>query len=192
MKNKLVLSILAFVLLLIATGCTPKASKNYAAESVTKFKGRTEESEIYFSGDKWRVESERRGQDTIMIVRADKGVAWLLMPQQKMYMETKLKKDMMIGKTEKLPGEVKREKVGQEKVSGIPCTKYLITYKVEGQEKPRQVYQWLSKDKIAMKSAGVDGSWTTEYVNIKLGKQPASLFELPAGYKKFEMPTGIR
>lgn len=192
MKKKLLHSALVLLVLFVVAGCSPKVAKNYAAESVTKFKGKAQESKIYFSGDKWRVESERRGQDSIMIVRADKGIAWLLMPQQKMYMETKLKKDMMMGQTEKLPGEVKREKVGQEKVSGIPCTKYMITYKVEGREKPMQVYQWLSKDKIAMKSAGIDGSWSTEYVNIKLGKQPDSLFELPKGYKKFELPANVR
>ena len=38
------------------------------------------------------------------------------------------------------------------------------------------------------KTAAVDGSFTQEYKNIKIGGQPDSLFEVPAGYKKMTMP----
>jgi hypothetical protein len=50
------------------------------------------------------------------------------------------------------------------------------------------MYQWISKG-IAMpvKMAAVDNSWIVEYKNIKTGKQPDSLFEIPAGYQSFAM-----
>jgi hypothetical protein len=35
-----------------------------------------------------------------------------------------------------------------------------------------------------VKSVDVKGQWSAEYKNIKLGEQPASLFELPNGYNR--------
>lgn len=42
-----------------------------------------------------------------------------------------------------------------------------------------------------VKTAAVDGSWTQEYRNIKMGPQPNSLFEVPSGCKKLQAPGGI-
>ena len=50
------------------------------------------------------------------------------------------------------------------------------------------VFQWIiPRSNFPVKSAAADGSWTLEYKNIKSGKQPASLFKIPAGYKKFSL-----
>jgi outer membrane lipoprotein-sorting protein len=179
----LMLSILA------VAGCAKSAAvKEFSAESITKFGGKIHTAKIYFAPDKWRLESTIQGKKSITIIRADKKLAWMLLPDQKMYMETKLGTNQLLGRTEKLPGEIERKKVGFENVNGISCDKYLITYKAEGNAKPAQVYQWVSKDNIPVKFAAVDGSWSSEYRNIKKGKQPDSLFELPSGYKKFELP----
>ena len=124
----------------------------------------------------------------ISIIRADKKIVWNLMPGRKTYMEMKLGAKEMQGMTQKMPGGIERKKVGKEKVSGILCDKYKITFKTTERAKPSTLYQWLSSDKIPVKSAAADGSWYTQLKNIKKGKQPASLFELPAGYKKFVMP----
>src|SRR5215472_7980462 len=52
-----------------------------------------------------------------------------------------------------------------------------------------QVYksiQWRSKPLhgFVVKTQDVQGQWSAEYQNIKLGDQPASLFELPMGYNR--------
>jgi hypothetical protein len=53
------------------------------------------------------------------------------------------------------------------------------------------VYQWfLDENEFPVKTAAIDNSWSHEYKNIKQGKQPEELFEVPAGYKKFSMPAG--
>ena len=41
---------------------------------------------------------------------------------------------------------------------------------------------------MPVKTAAVDGSWSQELKNIKMGSQSDSLFELPAGYQKMQMP----
>ena len=52
------------------------------------------------------------------------------------------------------------------------------------------MYQWIATDiNFPVKTASVDGSWTTEYKNIKMGGQPDDLFEVPDGYQKSTMPN---
>ncbi|HMK49021.1 MAG TPA: hypothetical protein VK435_03120, partial [Thermodesulfovibrionales bacterium] len=65
--------------------------------------------------------------------------------------------------------------------------KYLITYKINNEK--NQVYQWMATDiKFPVKTAAVDGSWSQEFRNVKMGNQSDSLFEIPAGYQKMAMP----
>ena len=112
------------------------------------------------------------------------------MPAQKMYMEIpfNLKNQPLV--EEKLQGEIERKQVGTETVNGHPTKKYLITYK--SVKKTDQLYQWWATDiNFPVKSSAVDGSWTQEYRNIKMGSQPNSLFEVPSGYNKFDMPGGM-
>ncbi len=174
-------------LLLVIIGCAAPGGKSFSADVVSKAVGMTQSGKIYFGGNKWRMESSARGMKSIAIYRADKKLMWLLMPQQKMYMEQKLTEEQMMGYAEKLPGEIERVRVGQERISGIMCDKYKITYKLAGTNEI-VAYQWLSRDGIPIKSAAGDGSWYVVYKNVKIGGQPASLFELPQGYKKWEMP----
>lgn len=187
--NKMFWFSLFLVSVFVIVGCAPTAvTKEYSADSVVKAGGRTLSGKMYFGENKWRTEYTQYGKKMISIIRADKGIMWILMPGQKTYMEQKVGAKELQGMTEKMPGEIERKKVGKEKVSGILCDKYKITFKITERAKPSTLYQWLSSDKIPVKSAAADGSWYTQLKNIKRGKQPASLFELPAGYKKFVMP----
>ncbi|MBU0630442.1 MAG: DUF4412 domain-containing protein [Candidatus Margulisbacteria bacterium] len=161
-------------------------SMEFSADVVTKMKKQTMNSKMFMSGNKWRTESKIGRGEQVAIVRADKKVVWVLMPEQKMYMEQKLTPDKTMGMVEKAPGEVSRKKIGREKINGIDCDKYLIVYK--GADGESKMYQWLSGDKWPVRSAALDGSWSTEMKNIKKGKQPGKLFELPGGYKKMPMP----
>ncbi|MBU0671910.1 MAG: DUF4412 domain-containing protein [Candidatus Margulisbacteria bacterium] len=182
----LVLSVLVIGILGCAT--KPGVPKQFSAENVMKAGERTMTSILYFGGDKWRVESQVFGQNSIVIVRTDKKVMWNLMPDKKMYMEMKLDPKQAISNGMKFPGEIKRKKVGSGQVNGIACDKYEITYKPNEKSPEASVYQWLSKDNVPVKTTAIDGSWSSEYKNIKVGRQPDPLFNLPAGYKKFAMP----
>jgi hypothetical protein len=42
-----------------------------------------------------------------------------------------------------------------------------------------------------VKKQDENGTWTVEFENIHLGPQDPSLFEIPAGYQKMEMPAGM-
>ncbi len=159
----------------------------FSADTITTHKdGQKMSGKIYYKADKFRMDM-KSPQDMSTIMRRDKSVTWSVMHQQKMYMEMpfqKKDKPMVEGKLE---GEVERKQVGTEVIDGHPTKKYLVTYKSGTTQS--QIYQWMATDiNFPVKTAAVDGSWTQEYKNIRMGSQPDNLFEVPAGYKKMQMP----
>ena len=181
--------LMGLVLIVGMLGCSgPAGVKEFSADMVTKAGGRTQKGKIYFGKDKFKMDMSMGKYKSSIIVRNDKKLVYVLMPAQKMYMVTKITDDNRYSKgfkdLTKNPGKgVKLEKLRGEEVNGVPCTKYKIT------SKGMTVYQWISKKHaFPLRSMSADGSWSTEMKNFKSGKQAASIFELPAGYKKFTMP----
>lgn len=145
-------------------------------------------SKFAMKGLKFRMESEQAG-GSYTIVRRDLKKVWMVMPATKSYMEMEeVKQEEAPMPEEKVKGEISRKVVGSETIDGHPCTKYEVTAKVD--EKTMVVYQWWANDiGFPVKTAAVDGSWYTEYRDIKIGAQPDSIFEVPAGYRKMSMPS---
>ena len=145
---------------------------------------------MFYKPDRFRSDI-KSPQQMISITRLDKKVAWNIMPAEKMYMEMPLDLRTKPMVEDKVNGEIDRKLVGSETVDGHPAQKYLITFK-SGNAK-EQVYQWWATDiKFPVKTAAVDGSFTQEFKNIKIESQPNSLFELPSGYQKIQIPGGMR
>ena len=181
MKRKLMSVAAILALLMIYTGIA--AALDFSADMVMKQKGQTAMSgKMFVSGDKSRMEM----QNMVVINRMDKKIAWMLMTDQKMYMENKIKPGSV--PLERDSTQIEKTLVGKDIVDGKPATKYKITF-VDGKEK-NAVYQWfLDANEFPAKTAALDDSWSQEYKNITPGKQPAGLFEIPAGYKKFALPA---
>ena len=157
-------------------------SYDFSADMVAKDKGQTMKGKAFVSGDKSRMEM----QEGVIITRLDKKVTWMLMAEQKMYVEGQIKPGAV--PVERDSTRVEKVLVGKEAVDGKPATKYKMTFS-EGRGKTT-VYQWfLDGNGFPVKTAALDNSWSYEYKNIKEGTQPASLFEVPAGYKKMDMPA---
>jgi hypothetical protein len=177
--------LLAFLLILAFS--SDSFALEFSADTVTTVKGGEKMTgTINFKPDKFRMEMKDFGK-SIMITRLDKHVAWNIMPERKMYMEMPIDMKNKPRVDEKFEGEIERKEVGREKIDGHPTIKYLITYRVDKEKS--QVYQWLATDiNFPIRTAAVDGSWTQEFRNIRKGSQPDSLFELPKGYQKMELP----
>ena len=151
--------------------------------------GQKMSGKMYFKPDKFRMEM-KSNEEMVMITRIDKKVAWNVMMKQKMYMEMPFDLKNKPKVEEKFAGEIERKEVGRETIDGHPTKKYLITYKAG--DKKEQVYQWLATDiKFPVRTAAVDGSWSQEFKHIKMGPQRDSLFEVPAGFQKMQMPGGV-
>ena len=158
----------------------------FSADTVMSTSGHVMKGKIFIKDKKIRMENQ--GIPGYHIVRGEKNLMWMVTPSSKSYMEMKSDPSNKPKTEEKMPGEISRRKIGSEKIDGHPTDKYEITYTNKG--KTDKIYQWMATDiKFPIKTAAVDSSFTQEYKNIKMGGQPDSLFEVPSGYKKMNMPS---
>lgn len=171
-----------FLALGMALGAGAATAEDFSADMVSTSSGETFKAKIYVSGEKSRMEMP----EAITISRMDKKVSWVLMPAQKMYMEQPIDARAAAGTQEKINGEVDRSVEGKETVDGKATTKYRVTFETQG--KRETVFQWIDEaGHFPVKTAAVDGSWSTEFQNIQTGPQDQGLFEIPAGYQKMSM-----
>jgi outer membrane lipoprotein-sorting protein len=180
---KKIFSVLFFISLFINSAL----AMEFSADTITTHKGGEKiTGKLYYKPDRFRMEMKAH-EDMIVITRMDRKVAWNIMPAMKMYMEMPfdLKNRPMVD--EKFEGETERKLLGSETIDGHPTKKYLITYK--SGNRTDQVYQWIATDiNFPLKTAATDGSWIQEFRNVRIGSQSGSLFEVPAGYQKMDMP----
>lgn len=176
------------------------AQTEFSGEMFDSQKGSN--GKIYFAKDKVRFESTNKDPRSggVVIMNLTTQTTTVLMNQQHMYME--LSQQMASQRTAYnffRTGDVEAacsdwmqlpqnkggscHKIGSETVNGRSTVKY------EGTNAKGETGDvWLDpKLRFPVKWEGKNGSW--ELRNIQEGTQPASLFEIPADYKKFDMPN---
>lgn len=158
-------------------------AQEFSADMISREGKETVNARIYAAKDKVRMEMP----ESIMIVRRDKNLSWMVMPADKMYMEHPVDMSSSPKVAANFDNEIERVAMGAEDVDGQPAEKFKVTYPEKG--KNVSVYQWLRGGQIPVKVEAVDGSWGMEYKNLKTGPQSAELFEVPADYEKFSMPS---
>lgn len=180
MKAKVFYTIL-LVLGMALLAC-PGHAEDFSADMVSFSPEGTFTAKIYVSGEKSRMEMP----EAITISRMDKKVAWVLMPSEKMYMEQPLNPRSAASTREKMDGEIERKVEGNETVNGRNTTKYRVTFEAEG--KREKVFQWIDEAAhVPVKTAAIDGSWSSEFKNILTGPQDQGFFEIPAGYRNMSL-----
>ena len=181
---------------IIATMVTLSAGLTQAAEFtaniITKAGVKEIPGKVYVKGQKARNEIKIAGQTNIQILRPDKNVIWVVIPQQKAYMEMPLTQEsqekMFINLTEKQKAKMK--KVGTEAVNNYACDKYETTMSHQG--KSVKFYVWIATELgVPIKMVAQDGSFSTECKDIKTGEVSDSLFEPPQGYNKMKLPMAL-
>lgn len=190
----------AFALLFVASSAF--AQSEFSAEVFDNKKPDGPQAKIYFGKDKARFEpgkKEARGAGAV-IVDMEKQTWTVLMDERQMYMEAppQMAKQRVgynffhatdvenacsqwLQRPENQGGSC--HKVGNETVNGRNTVKYEGT-----NSKGEAGTVWLDpKLRFPVKWEEKNGGG--ELRNIQEGSQPASLFEIPASYKKFEMPN---
>jgi hypothetical protein len=194
---------------LVLTASLAIAQAEFSAEVVDLQKsGAGSQAKIYFAKDKMRIESQgtanARGGGAVIVNFATQS-SLVLMSQQHMYMEMPMQAQnqrmsyaaafFRVGDVENACGDWQKvatngqgsscHKVGNETVGGRSTVKYEAT-NANGEvshfwidPKLRFPVKWQSKSS--------DG----EMRNIQEGTQPSSLFEVPAGFTKMQMPAGM-
>jgi len=164
--------------------------KNFSADIETTMKQGVHASKMYYKDTKMRMETSEKGHSSITIMRPDKKVMWMVMPQEKSYMEMSL--DMNKDMQSKLydPNiKVDKQFIANEVVEKHPTKKYRMTIITDGKkENTGHVWEATDLSNFPVKYESEDKSVTTIYRNIKTGGVSDSMFEVPSGYTKMEMP----
>jgi hypothetical protein len=149
---------------------------------------------MYWGGNRMRMDMTANGHDVSMIHDPPKKISYMIMPEQKMYMELSANSPML-GRTPDIklydpsnPCAAEEgytcKKVGAETVNGRSCDKWEFT----GSHGNRTV--WIDqKLHFPLRTVSADGH-TFDLTNVKEGSQPASLFEIPSGFTKLDMGGG--
>jgi hypothetical protein len=157
----------------------------FAADRTLVIDGRNYAGKIWAMPGKERHEQAIQAFRPIFLLRAGSPVGEAVLPELKTIFQFALPAELRIFAAPAL----KKHPTGQETVNGIATTKYAIDESVpEGRATGTL---WLSRDGIPMRLAGSftrqNGKVSTvrwELTHVKIGPQPASLFEAPQGFSK--------
>jgi hypothetical protein len=176
-----------------AAGPLPAPTVEYSADRVIEAEVGTIEGKVYAAKDKERTETSMKGMTSVMILRRDKQVGYMLMPAQKMYMEMDFAKAQQQSGGGQGADAVDITEVGKETIEGQATTKYKLIMK----DGSAGGFMWFTKDGIMVKmdtvvKSGRDKSrMTMTLKNIKVGSQDPSLFEVPSGYNAMPNMGGM-
>jgi hypothetical protein len=169
----------------------PQPKVEYSADSIMETEQMTMKSRVYHAADKERREMDAGGMKQVMIMRLDKKVGWMLMPDQHMYME------MNFAQAQERSGDlsdyqIEQSVVGEETVNGHKTTKHKV---VVTDKKGNKFggFMWTTKEGIMVKLDAIAKSGNSktrmkmDLQNLKIGRQDPKLFEIPAGYNKMDI-----
>lgn len=177
-------------LALSLTGCIspvdaatlPTPTVEYAADRSIETGQGTFEGKIYATKDKERTETSVQGMDSVMIVRKDQQLGYMLMPAQRTYQKLDFQQAQQQSGS---PNDVEITEVGSDTVEGIATTKYKMIMK----DGSAGGFLWVTPEGITVKMdmLSKDGRaknrTTVTLKNLVIGPQDAALFDPPADYK---------
>jgi len=152
---------------------------DFSADVFNTYQGQATQAKIFVQMEKIRMETP--GIEEYTILRTDKRVIWIVIPEEKTYIE--IQSSQPQGAGVKMKGEVSRQYLSSETVNGYATNKYEVHYL--DKDTLHKAHQWIASDlNYPIKISALDGSWSTEYRNIRIGLQPDNLFEIPQGFDR--------
>lgn len=198
-------SLLLTALTLIGASATaPMAAElQFSARTVqTTPKNERMTGRVFFGDERMRTEMTREGETRINIVDNRRRVAWILNPGRKEYVEFKGEADRSSAQAPvpgrpalpDEPGSPCQEgrglvcnKLGAEVIGGRPTDKWEFVM-TRGEQTQRSLVWIDTRLKIPVREE-LPGGYVRELLDIKEGPQPDSLFQIPADFKRIEMPV---
>jgi hypothetical protein len=162
-----------------------EAKVGFAAERILTIDGKKYVGRMWNMPGKQRHEQDLESWKPIFLLRSDTAVADVVVPQLHTIVQFPFPPELAVLDR----ADLLHKPVGHETVNGIATTKYAIEETVPAGQAVGAI--WLSGDGIPMK---LDGRFTAtngkvtkvawELKHVKIGPQPAELFEAPADYTK--------
>jgi hypothetical protein len=181
--SALILAIIAVTPVAAATLADVKSG--FSADRALVIDGKTYLGRMWTMPGMERHEQNLNGIPAAFVLKSDTPIADLVLPKLHTVVEFILPPELHLFADPRLT----RRPVGHDAIAGIATTKYAIDETVP--EGHGEGFLWLSDGGIPMK---LDGSFTRssgriahlhwELSHVKLGPQPAALFEAPRGFSK--------
>ena len=186
MRRKYLVFAISLFVALASAGCALAAQ--FQADMMMDGLGQKVTGRVYVKGELMRQEMDTSMGKSVTITDGGKDMMYVLMPEQKMYMEVS-NEQLVLAETETIEEKFKDEadvhKVGTETIEGYKCDKYEVKYKDPAMG---ESVMWFSQ-KLNYPLKGItktsEGTLTFTYTNIKEGSVDPGLFIIPPGYKKF-------
>jgi hypothetical protein len=152
---------------------------DFSAERIVKNGKSVVTAHVNAKDDRWRFEfAQPQGGASIIIVRMDRQSSWLILSKRRQYLEVPIARDHQLAVSERMEGEVSRERVGDETLNGYPTELFEVTVAENGET--RQYYQWVTKvQRFPVKTVSKQGQWSEEFRHVIFTEQSSFLFELP-------------
>lgn len=182
--------LIAAVLLLLAAAAPGAAAASlvdsrvgFSAERTLVIDGRTYRGKLWTMPGKERHEQVIKGFDPVFILHADSPVGEIVLAPLHTVVEFVFPAELRVLSDKRLT----RRPVGHETIDGIATTRYRVDETVPEGHAEGEI--WLSRDGIPMRLEGrftkPNGKQSTirwELHHVRIGPQPAALFEPPAGF----------
>ncbi len=152
---------------------------DFSADRIVKNGKSVVKSHVNAKDDRWRFEfvQPQRGA-SVIIVRVDRGIAWLILSKRRQYFEEPIVSDHQLTVMENMTGEISRELVGDEVLDGRPVELFEVTVAKDGET--RHYYRWVTKaERFPLKTVSKQGTWSEEFQRLLFTEQSPFLFELP-------------
>lgn len=167
-----------------AAAALPAPSVEYSADRLVETESGSFQGKVYSARDRERTETTMQGTQSVMILRRDRQLGWMLMPAQKMYQQVDFAQARQ--QSGAAPeSEVEITEVGTETVAGLAATKYKMMMK----DGSAGGFVWITPEGIAVKmdmlskSGGAKSRVTMTLSNVQIGAQDPQMFEVPDGYE---------
>jgi hypothetical protein len=161
------------------------AKTGFSADRILVVDGKPYQGKMWTMPGMERHEQDLNGIPAAFVLRGDTPLADLVLPKLHTVVEFLLPPELHLFADPRLT----KKPVGHETVGGIATTKYAIDETIP--EGHGAGFLWLSDNGIPMRLEGTftrtSGKVATlrwELSHVKLGPQPASLFEAPKGFSK--------
>jgi hypothetical protein len=180
-----VIVVLLNIIVLLLAGEVRAAE--FSAQVITHFHGKESRGKVYVKGNRIRQELLSNSGARIVIYNADTKMAWMIMPERKMYLEVPLSEEMIRGLMQVAKDQADMKPLGSEKVNGYSSDKYETVFRMNGGEQRHHI--WIAQ-KLGMiiKIDSLDKSFSREYRDITEGGVPEALLIPPSDYQKMSLP----
>jgi hypothetical protein len=160
----------------------------YSAESVTGSGPNPQIGRLWRTPTALRYESTDATRAQTFVVRFDRNMAWTLVPELKLVLETDLSALSQLSGLPNISDKLNPMDVGSEVIDGTRTTKYKISAD-DPQAGWFRGFVWRTAQGVVMKidgegeHQGRQGAIHLLFRNVRIGPQDPSLFEAPADYK---------